>query len=167
MSLSLFTENCYVMDTNFFVTCRSYYHENFPSFWEKMNEAVLVGKISSVKEVQKELENYRGEQDHLLDWIKRHKHIFTEPTIEELDKIREILAIPKFQKLINHKNIKLGWPAADPFLIAKAWTINGIVVTTETFASGEKSPKIPDVCKHLGVKCMHTEEFVNKKGWQS
>lgn len=57
MSHNLFAKNCYLMDTSFFVTCRSYYHDNFPSFWNKMNEAVLVGKISSVKVVQRELES--------------------------------------------------------------------------------------------------------------
>ena len=37
MSHYLFAKDgdCYVMDTGFFVTCRSYYHENFPSFWER------------------------------------------------------------------------------------------------------------------------------------
>lgn len=37
---------------------------------------VLKKEISSVKE----LEDYSGEQEHLLDWIERLKHIFTEPT---------------------------------------------------------------------------------------
>jgi len=39
---------------------------------------VLKKEISSVKE----LEDYSGEQEHLLDWIERLKHIFTEPTPE-------------------------------------------------------------------------------------
>ncbi len=163
MSLSLFTENCYVMDTGFFVTCRSYYHENFPSFWERMDEAVSVEKISSVKEVKKELENYGGEQECLLDWIKRHKHIFTEPTIEEQDRIREISAIPKFKKLVDYQAQMQGRPVADPFVIAKAWETGAVVVTKE---SRKKEGKIPDVCKHFGVKCMNTEGFMKNKGWE-
>lgn len=140
MSHYLFAKDgdCYVMDTNFFVTCRSYYHENFPSFWNKMNEAVLVGKISSVKEVQKELENYSGEQEHLLNWIKRHKHIFTEPTLEEQNKIREILAIPKFKKLVDYQAQMQGKPVADPFVIAKAWETGAVVVTEEHRKKKEK-----------------------------
>ena len=35
MSLSLFTENCYVMDTGFFHNVQHYYPETFPSFWRK------------------------------------------------------------------------------------------------------------------------------------
>ena len=165
MSHYLFAKDgdCYVMDTNFFVTCRSYYHENFPSFWEKMNEAVLVGKISSVKEAKTELENYRGEQDHLLDWIKRHKHIFTEPTLEDLDKIREILAIPKFQKLVKYQTLMQGKPVADPFVIAKAWETGAVVVTEE---HRKKEGKIPDVCEYFGVKCMNTEGFMKNEGWK-
>ena len=165
MSHYLFAKNCYVMDTGFFHYSQ-YYPKTFPSFWKEMDEAVFKNEISSVKEVRNELERYIKHPD-LLEWTKNNRHIFTTPSSEEQEMVRQILANHQFQKLINHQNIKLGWPAADPFLIAKAWTINGIVVTTETFASGEKFPKIPDVCKHLGVKCMHTEEFVNKKGWQS
>ena len=37
---------------------------------------VLKKEISSVKE----LDDYSGEQEHLLDWIERLKHIFTELT---------------------------------------------------------------------------------------
>ncbi len=113
--------------------------------------------------MQKELENYRGEQDHLLDWIKRHKHIFTEPTIEELDKIREILAIPKFQKLVKNQARMQEKPVEDPSVIAKAWETRATVVTEE---SRKKEGRIPDVCEYFGVKCMNTEGFMKNEGWK-
>ena len=165
MSHYLFAKDgdCYVMDTGFFVTCRSYYHENFPSFWNKMNEAVIVGKISSVKEVQKELENYGGEQEHLLNWIERHEHIFTDPTLEELDKTREIFKIPKFLKIVKNQARMQEKPVAVPFVIAKAWETRATLVTEE---SRKKEGKIPDVCEYFGVKCMNTEEFMKNEGWK-
>lgn len=165
MSHSLFTENCYVMDTGFFHNVQHYYPETFPSFREEMNEAIFKNGISSVKEVRNELERYIKHSD-LLEWIKNNKHIFTIPSSEEINKVRQILAIPKFWNLIHAKNLRNGWPAADPFLIAKAWIINGVVVTMETFASGKKSPKIPDVCKHFGVRCTTPEGFMKSECWK-
>ena len=165
MSLSLFTENCYVMDTGFFHNVQHYYPETFPSFWEEMDEAVFKNEISSVKEVRNELERYIKHYD-LLEWIKNNKHIFTIPSSEEVNKVRQILVIPKFRNLIHAKNLRNGWPAADPFLIAKAWTISGVVVMMETFASGKKSPKIPDVCKHFRVRCTTPEGFMKNEVWR-
>lgn len=116
--------------------------------------------------MRNELERYIKHPD-LLEWAKNNRHIFTTPSSEEIEIVRQILVIPEFRNLIPAKNLRHGWPAADPFVIAKAQLNSGIVVTAETFAPGRKSPRIPDVCEYLGVKCMHTEEFVNKKCWQS
>ena len=164
MSHYLFAKDgdCYVMDTGFFVTCRSYYHENFPSFWNKMNEVVLVGKISSVKEVRNELERYI-KHPNLLEWAKNNRHIFTIPSSEEIEIIRQILAIPKFQKIVGYQARMQGKPVADPFVIAKAWETRATVVTEE---SRKKVGKIPDVCKHFGVKCMNMEGFMKNEGWE-
>ena len=165
MSHNLFTANCYVMDTGLFHNVQHYYPETFPSFWKEMDEAVFKNEISSVKEVRNELERYIKDPN-LLEWIKNNRHIFTIPSSEEQEMVRQILAIPKFRNLIHAKNLRNGWPAADPFLIAKAWIINGVVVTTETFASRKKSPKIPDVCKHFGVRCTTPEGFMKNEGWK-
>ena len=166
MNRDLFDDKpSYVMDTGFFITSRSYYPAIFSAFWEKMNEAVRSRTISSVKEVWRELEDYkggRGEQEHLLDWLEKHKHIFAEPTHEEEEKVVEIFAVPKFQKLIDKRKIEKGGYAADPFLIAKAWDIGGIVVTEES----PRSPvKIPAVCDHFGVKCITPEAFMQEEKW--
>ena len=156
----------YVLDTNFFVRSRFYYPDRFPSFWEKMDEGISDGIISSVKEVMKELERYEGRQEHLLKWIKSHGHIFTEPSADEQDKIRQILGVPDFQQLVNSKNLLRGRPAADPFVIAKAWDTGAVVVTTETPASENQPPKIPNVCAHFEVDCITPEAFMEREGWQ-
>lgn len=154
----------YILDAGFFVRSRSYYPAVFPGFWEKMEEASGNGTLSSVKEVQRELERYGGHQVHLLEWIKSHRDVFTEPSLKEQGNVREILAVPKFQQLISEKSKKRGSPAADPFVIAKAWGIGGTVVTIEV--AGGKGIKIPDVCKHFGVPCMNPEEFMKREGWR-
>lgn len=165
MGPNLLSKNHYVLDTGFFVTSRAYYPGNFPSFWKKMEKAVSYGTISSVKEVMKELKRYEGDQEHLLDWIKIHKQIFTNPSPEEQKKTRQILAVPEFQGLVAKKNRIKGSPAADPFIIAKAWNSGAIVVTKEKLAPRNKTPRIPDVCKHFGVQCITPEAFMENEGW--
>ena len=158
----------YVLDTGFFVHCRVYYPSVFPHFWEKMEDAVTNGTISSVKEVRNEIERYGGSQDELLDWIKTHKTIFSEPSPGEQDRVREILAVPNFQTLVSKKNTYTGHPVADPFVIAKAWSIGGTVVTNEVSGSAKTTPKIkiPDVCSHFSVPCINPEKFMAQEKWR-
>jgi len=134
-----------------------------------MDAAVSQNVISSVKEVQNELVRYEGHQDHLLDWIKNHKHIFTAPKHAEQSRVVEILAISRFrQGLVRNKQILKGYPAADPFVIAKAWAMGGVVVTTEVLDVGKNTPKIkiPNVCEHFGIRHVHPEKFMQEVGWQ-
>ena len=69
----------YVFDTNCFIVIGHYYPDQFPSFWEKFNQAVENGKIISVREVRRELDRNAAE-DHLVEWIELHKNIFVTPT---------------------------------------------------------------------------------------
>jgi len=133
-----------------------------------MDAAASQSVISSVKEVRNELERYQGHQGHLLNWMKNHRHIFTAPSAAEQDRILEILAVPEFQSLVNSKQILKGHPAADPFVIAKAWAIGGAVVTTEILDTGKSTPriKIPHVCEHFKIRHMHPEQFMKAEGWQ-
>jgi len=158
----------YVLDTGFFVDSRVYYSGTLPSFWNKMDAAASQSVVSSVKEVRKELERYQGDQGHILNWMKNHRHIFTAPSATEQDRILEILAVPEFQGLVNNKQILKGNPAADPFVIAKAWAIGGVVVTTEILDTGKSTPriKIPNVCERFKIRYMHPEQFMKAEGWQ-
>ena len=66
----------YVFDTNSFSVLGNYYPEQFPTFWEKIDRAVDIGKIVSVREVRRELDAYTR-HPHLSDWVKEHKDIFS------------------------------------------------------------------------------------------
>jgi hypothetical protein len=59
----------YVFDTSSFIVIGHYYPEQFPSFWDKFNQAVNLEKIISVREVFRELDQ-DASIDHLSDWIK-------------------------------------------------------------------------------------------------
>lgn len=161
----------YILDTGFFIIIRDYYPNAFPAFWEKMDQAVGSNLISSVKEVKKELEQYGGKQEHLLKWIKDHEKIFTNPTSEELNKVRQIFEVPEFQNLIDKKKRLGGGPCADPFVIAKAMKENAVLISREKPAARNKkgelqgSVKIPDVCKNFNIVCLSPEKFMEKEGW--
>lgn len=163
----------YVLDTGFFILSRDYYPETFPSFWENLDKLVDLQKLSSVSEVEKELNNYGGKQQHLLQWIRKNKNIFTKPSIQEQQKVREIFSISNFKNLIKKKELPEGKAFADPFVIAEAMTIQeGIVVTRENPAGKDSkgniqgSPKIPDVCKHFGIRCLNPQQFMEEQNWK-
>lgn len=163
----------YVLDTGFFIVTRDYYPDTFPTFWEKMNDAVRLGLISSVSEVRKELERYGGEQAHLINWVASHANIFTKPNEVEQNHVRAIFGTNDFQNLLNKQAILEGRAIADPFVIAKSMMIgNSVVVTKEnpakrnTKGNIQGSPKIPDVCAHFNMKCILPSEFMRREKWQ-
>ncbi len=83
----------YVFDNNSFRELGSYYPNQFPSFWIEFNRAVENTKIiTSVREVYKELEFYtRPCHAHITNWVKEHRSIFREPSLDELNFVNQIL----------------------------------------------------------------------------
>jgi len=55
--------------------------------------------------------------------------------------------------------------AADPFVIALARIRGCTVVTQETPTANPMRPKIPDVCKVLGIDCMNVLQFIRQQAW--
>lgn len=70
--------------------------------------------------------------------------------------------INRFPSLTNTKTVMSG--SADPFVIALAQARELTVVTSEK--SKPSKPRIPDVCKVLGVPCITLVEMFRKEGWR-
>ena len=161
----------YILDTGFLVLSRDYYPDTFSSFWMELEKLIVSQNISSVDEVKEEIENYGGEQEHLLEWISKHKGIFTKPTLDEQLNVKKILHTNNFKNILGRKRILKGEPFADPFLIAKAMTVGGTVVTRERLSTTDKkgniqgAPRIPNICQHFSVPCMSPKEFMATQGW--
>lgn len=153
----------YLFDTSSLsVIFRHYYHERFPSFWEKFDTFKEKGKIISVREARKEIENIkRG--DRLEDWIKQNSDFFEDPTIEELKFITTIYGVNHFQQNLEKRKLLNGGAFADPFIIAKARANNAIVVTQENIK--ENGAKIPNICEYFGIKCIDLNGFLVKENW--
>ena len=152
----------YVFDTNCFIVIGHYYPKQFPSFWEEFNQAVEVGKIISVREVLRELDRNAAE-DHLVDWIKLHKHIFATPSAAEMRFTGQIFSVPHFQVSLPDRT-RLGKnPFADPFIIALAKVMNYCVVTQES--EKPHAAKIPNICEHFDVDCTNLQGFMEREDW--
>ncbi len=163
----------YVLDTGFFILSRDYYPDVFPTFWERMNDVVKEGVISSVHEVKKELERYGGEQKHLVKWIKDNSNIFTKPDEKEQNNMKNIFEDEYAQGLISKNKMLEGGPFADPLVIAKAMSSPMVTVVTRELPAlknkrgkAQGAPKIPDICNNLNINCITPEQFMQEQNWK-
>ena len=165
----------YIFDAGPFVIMREYYGGVFSGFWRQFDSAVASGLVVSLSEVRAELEQYGGEQTHLLQWMKEHKGIFPDPSEGELNVLRKILERESVQKLAKRKDLLNKTYFADQLVIAKASYINGltlnsqtaVVVTRETRKPSQKKyTMIPDVCDEFGIKAINLKEFLQRMRWK-
>lgn len=154
----------YIFDTNSLsIALKHYYPDHFPSFWDKFAEAIAGESLVSVREGRFELlEKFDVEEIKILE--KYNGSFFSKPTGEELSFITQIYSISHFQQNLEKKKLLQGGYFADPFIIAKANVVEGIVVTEEKFK--EHAAKIPNICKHFGIGCLNLEGFLLKENWK-
>ncbi|GAB4287742.1 MAG: DUF4411 family protein [Coriobacteriia bacterium] len=153
----------YVFDTNSFRVFGNYYPEAFPSFWERVEELVGAGRITSCREVAKELE-LQNASEHLGLWCAEHDGLFGDPSADEMAAVARVFNVPHFQQLIGQRQQLKGLPVADPFLVARGVVRNACVVTEE--ALKPNAAKLPNVCEHFGVRCTNVQGFLSEVGWQ-
>ena len=160
----IFQEERYVFDTNVFSQLfRFYYSTRFPSLWTKFHEIVNDGRISSVREVMLELGDGR-KSFGALEWAKAHSYLFPEPDAQEAQFVRDILAVQHFQRVIQNKKNRVGKRNADTFIIARADSIRGIVVTEES--DPPHGARIPNICRRFDVPCINLEKFMLRENWE-
>lgn len=152
----------YVFDNSSLSSLKHFYPNVFGSVWDGINHLVEAKKIISTKEVFNEMENGDLSQ-HIKQWIKENKKIFTTPAAEELQFVAKIFGITHFRTLIGERQRLKGNPVADPFVIACAKVHKGTVVTEEKLKP--YAAKIPNVCAHFDIKCINLEEFMKQQKW--
>lgn len=149
--------NLYVVDTSVLIESwfERYRPGSFPKFWVNMETAIEDGVLISPMIVSEEL---KRKADELHEWSDKHPKLF-QPLSEEVQKAQE--TIVNTYPLVN---LTKGRSTCDPWVIALA-QINGCpVVTQEQFGSDQK-PRIPDVCKSLGIGCMDVADLIEALGW--
>jgi len=147
--------NTFCLDTSGFIEPwhRNYPIDVFPSFWQRLDEWKAADRVFAPMEVYSEIEKV---DDGLKAWIDERMEFFREPNEAVQDSVIKILAT--FPRLVDTRR---GRSKGDPWVIAHAQTEGAIVITEETAANG-RSPKIPDVCKALGIPCMPVMHLIRE-----
>lgn len=137
---------------------RHYPLDVFPTIWTHMDQAARNGEIFVVEEVVLEL---KRKDDGIHDWIEDR-----EAMIVALDgdlQTRVSLIMSRHPRLVDTKKKR---SVCDPWVIALAQARGLTVVTGEKATRNLAKPKIPDVCKDLGLPCIEIVDFFRKQGWR-
>ena len=95
---------------------------------------------------------------------KGQQGLFPTPTGEKGAFIAQVFAVKHFQQVIEQKKLLKGGKNADPFVVARAAVIGGIVVTMEK--EPKNGAKIPNICRHFEISCCSLEKFMEAEGWE-
>ena len=152
----------YVFDSGAFIHLFKYYYtDTFKKLWENFEELVKNGKIISVMEVRRELEEHG---DNLAEWVKNHKEIFFKPDQHEVDVVKHIYSNLNFEHNIKKQDKMQYCNEADPFVVAKAKVMGYKVVSTEVYKSG--GAKVPNLCEYEGVEHLSIKDFMDNEHWE-
>jgi hypothetical protein len=143
----------YVFDTSALSPLfRNFYRNRFPTLWEKFDELVENGAITSTREVAREIED--GPIAELREWAAGQRDLFPAPSTVEATFVGQIFSVPHFLQIVERRKLLKGGLNADPFIVARAQAIGGTVVTLE--GEPRNGAKIPNICRHFGIPCIST-----------
>lgn len=161
----------FLLDANSFITpYQNYYQfELTPGFWNQLKPVLLKESVYVMDVVKNELE--KGE-DALTQWMVSIDDLEVLDRRDQtiLTNYSKVLKFLQDSPLYNDKALR-SWSdvnVADPWLIAAASAKGYTLVTFEQGAgkisSGNPSgrPKIPDIAREFGVKCVNLFYFMSK-----
>lgn len=152
----------YLLDANTLIEAKNRYYQMSicPGYWDwllKSNQSEIVASVDSVGE-----ELRRG-NDALAQWAKDHPHLFL---AESDDATQASFAEVAQYVADNTATMKAGalqefLSGADPWLIAKARTIDATVVTHEQFNEAVRRKfLIPNICRYFGIQHIDTFDLL-------
>lgn len=137
---------------------RNYPPDVFPAIWLNMEAAAQRGEVFVVEEVVRELER---KDDDVFRWVKKHDSMIIRIDAEIQSHVVHIMS--SYSRLVDSKKNRSG---GDPWVIALARAKSLTVVTAEKATGNLAKPKIPDVCKDLGIACVSVIDFFRHQGWR-
>lgn len=148
----------YCIDTSSILEAwvRTYPRDIFPGFWINLQELIDSGRLISPEEVLQEIQR---KEDDVAVWAKSQTQFFV--PFDEHQEEHFITVMTDHALLISNTKRKHD---ADPFVIALAKT-QGCAVITEERSGSLSKPKIPDVCKALGIDCFSVLDLMRREGW--
>lgn len=138
---------------------RYYPPDVVPPLWDTLlAQLIEAGRLIASEEVLIELAK---KDDGAHAWAKQHG-LMAQPIDEPTQlAVREVLA--RFDRLVNTQKNR---SAADPFVIALAKVRQATVITGERSPGTPNRPRIPDVCRTLGIPCISLLELFRAEGWK-
>ncbi len=137
---------------------RYYPPDVFPALWTNLETMIAQRCIISPDEVLHELEK---KDDGLHAWAKGNDIMFHPLDGPVQHAASEILA--RFPRLVDSNS---GRSRGDPWVIALAMVRGCAILTGEKPSGNPVKPKIPDVCKHYGIRCLNMLEFIREQKWR-
>ncbi len=153
----------YVLDTNVIIDLhKNYYRKRFISLWKAFDQLVTDGKITSTREAYRELHD--GPPGTDTEWAKANEKLFATPDSKEGAFVAQIYSVAHFQSNIEKQKLLKGGRNADAFVVARAYSIGGTVVTMERFKPN--AVKVPNICAHFEIPFLNLEGFMESEGWE-
>ena len=145
-------------DTSAFIGPYRHYHppDVFPSLWKLLAKKIDAGEIVASEEVHTEIE---VKDDELLAFVNGFDNLFVPLDAVQQTAVKEIMSkFPRWVDVNRTKNV------ADPYVIALAKVENLVVVSYER-GGGPRNPKIPYICREMGVEHMSFLDFLRCVGY--
>jgi hypothetical protein len=153
----------YVLDTNVISNLhKNYYRKRFVSLWKAFDQLVADGKVTSTREAYHELHD--GVPGADTEWAKTNEKLFTTPGAKEGAFVGQIYSVAHFQANIEKQKLFKGGRNADAFIVARAYAIEGTVVTMERLKPN--AVKVPNICQYFKVPYLDLEGFMESEGWE-
>lgn len=147
-----------MLDANSFIQAKNLHYrmEVVPGFWEwllKTNESV---KIQSIDRVYDELTKNSNQPDELHVWSTANKGLFqTSTSIHTQQIYAEIANHIATHPVYSTTEVQRFLSGADPWLIASAKTLGGVIVTHEVIVPNtSRKVKIPNIASDFGINYM-------------
>lgn len=150
----------YSIDTSAWIDAWNKDHppDVFPSLWKRVESGIASGLIVASKTVLTELEE---QDDALLAWATQQKGLFLE------DEEAVQIFVTEFYRHYPVSNVD--WTkrliGADLFVVGRARQNGFAVVTSENPSNDPLRPKIPEACKHCGVRSLRFVEMAREQKW--
>lgn len=126
--------------------------------WAKIDELITNGEVGATEELYQEL---KKKGDDVFKWVQARKKALLVAHIPAIQTAATAI-LASHPKLVNPDRNRSG---ADPFVIAVAQVNGCAVVSGERPSTSLKKPKVPDVCKALGVTCISLVELMRQQNW--
>ena len=155
------TDPYYLLDTNVIIDLarRSFPAAKYPALHKDLEKLISDGRVKSVREVYKELEEGKTTKPDLpLEWCRSHESIFLAP--DDGDDEQMAIVVSHFE----HEIAKSIRPYADPYLVAHALSHKCVIITDESSTPNLNVPKIPEVCAKIGADYDDIWKFFRKTG---